>query len=241
MDYHCFVSMKFAPGRRRLPELTGDARVDRWREHRATVRAELIEATLRAIDECGPDLSIDDVIKSAGIPRPKLYRFFQDKDTLFAAVAARVQELIIERVVPHFDLTGTALDLVRSALSAYIDLVDERPNVFRFVVGSHFADHRSTASLLEGGRPLADATVDVVAAPIRARGGDASNLEYVADAVLGAVALGVLRWLNDLTISKGALVDQMTVIVWGALSAASEERGVVLDPDEQLSLPDTAD
>lgn len=65
--------------RRGLPELTGDARVDRWREHRAKVRAELVEATLNAIDELGPDLSIDDVLKSAGISRPKLYRFFTDK------------------------------------------------------------------------------------------------------------------------------------------------------------------
>lgn len=220
-----------------MPELTGDARVDRWSDHRATVRADLIEATLRAIDECGPELSVDDVIKSAGIPRPKLYRFFHDKNTLFAAVASRVQELIIEHVVPHFDLSGTARDLVRSALTAYIDLVDERPNIFRFLVGSHFVDHRSAASLFDGGRRLADATVDLAATVIRTRGGDVRNLEYVADAILGAVALGVLRWLNDLTISKCDLIDEMTVIVWGALSAAAQARGVVLDPDERLSLP----
>ncbi|MCU1695833.1 MAG: TetR family transcriptional regulator [Mycobacterium sp.] len=55
-----------------------------------------------------PDLSIDDVVKTAGIPRPKLYRFFDDKDALFGAVSERVQQMVIERVVPHFDLTDTA-------------------------------------------------------------------------------------------------------------------------------------
>lgn len=191
---------------------------------------------MRAIDECGPDLSVDDVLRSAGVPRPKLYRFFQDKDTLFAAVATRVQQLIIEKVVPRFDLAGTAHDLVRSALSAYVDLVDERPNIFRFLVGSHFIDHRSAASLLDGGRHLADATRQVVATVIGARGGDVRNLEYVTDAILGAVALGVLRWLNDLSINKSALIDEMTVIVWGALSAAAQVRGVTLEPGERLSL-----
>lgn len=215
--------------------MTGDARSDRWREHRAAVRAELVEATLRAIEEYGPDLSIDDVVRTADIPRPKLYRYFEDKDTLFAAVGERVQELVLERVVPHFDLSGTAIELVRSALAAYVDLVDERPNVFRFLVGSHFRDGGSAARLLDGGRRLADVTVPVVATVVKARGGNAENLEYFVDAVLGAVALGVLRWLNEPTIGKDALVEELTVIVWGAMSATAAARGVTLEPNERLS------
>ncbi|EUA22556.1 bacterial regulatory s, tetR family protein [Mycobacterium xenopi 3993] len=121
-----------AAGHGRLPELTGDARADRWREHRAAVRAELVEATLRAIEEYGPDLSIDDVVKTAGVTRPKLYRFFTDKDTLFSAVGERVQAMVLERVVPRFSIAGTALDMVRSAVAAYVDLVDERPTSFAF-------------------------------------------------------------------------------------------------------------
>jgi AcrR family transcriptional regulator len=167
----------------------------------------LVEATLRAIEEYGPDLSIDDVVRTADIPRPKLYRYFEDKDTLFAAVGERVQELVLERVVPHFDLSGT----------------------------SHFRDGGSAARLLDGGRRLADVTVPVVATVVKARGGDAENLEYFVDAVLGAVALGVLRWLNEPTIDKDALVEEMTVIVWGAMSATATARGVTLEPNERLS------
>jgi AcrR family transcriptional regulator len=217
--------------------LTGDARVDRWREHRAAVRAELVEATLRAIDEYGPDLSIDDVVKTAEVPRPKLYRFFEDKDALFDAVGERVQEMVVERLAPHFDLTGTALGFVRSALTAYVDLVAERPNVFRFLVGSHFGESRSTMALVDGGRPLSDAVVAVAAAIVAGRGGDDEHLEYFVDAILGAVALGVLRWLNTPTIGKDALIDEMTAVVWGAMSATAAGRGVVLDPDERLSPP----
>lgn len=240
MTYDWPVSTETNPGRGRLPGPTGDARSDRWREHRATVRAELVEATLRAIDEHGPDLSIDDVVKSAEIPRPKLYRFFDDKDALFGAVSERVQQMVIERVVPHFDLTETAQGLVRSTLTAYIGLVAERPNVFRFLVGSHFSDGgRSTMDLVDGGRPLSDATTAVVATIVSARGGDGANLEFFVDAVLGAVALGVLRWLNGPAISEKALVEELTTFVWGAMSATAAARGVVLDPDERLALPET--
>ena len=201
---------------RLLPELTGDARADRWREHRAAVRAELIEATLRAVDEYGPDLSIDDVVKTAGIPRPKLYRFFADKDALFAAVGQRVQEMIIEQVVPQFVAATTALELVSSAVAAYVGLVDKRPNLFRFLVNSHFREGRSPADLIEGGRPLSDATVDVWSAAIEARGGEGASFEYVVDAALGAVGLGVLRWLNSPTVSKDALVEELIAFLWGA-------------------------
>ena len=223
------------PRRTRLPELKGDARTDRWREHRAAVRADLIEATLRAIDEYGPDLSIDDIISTAEVPRPKLYRFFQDKDELFGAVSERVQDMILERLAPHLVLSGTALDAVGSTLRAYVDLVAERPNVFRFIVTSQFSSGRSSTHLLERGRALSDAAAGLVSVILRVRDGNGENVEYVVDAILGAVALGVLRWLNTPTIDKDALVEELTVFVWGALAASAKSRGVLLDPDEELS------
>ncbi|GBE65286.1 putative transcriptional regulatory protein TetR [Mycobacterium sp. MFM001] len=185
-------------------------------------------------------MSIDDVLKTAAVPRPKLYRFFEDKATLFAAVAERVQEMIIERVVPHFDVTATARELVRSALTGYVDLVDERPALFRFLVGSHFRGGRSAAELIDSGRPLSDAMVEVWAAVLRARGGCSGDLEYVVDAALGSVTLGVLRWLNSPTINKCALVEQLTCFVWGALATTAAARGVVIDPDERVLPLDSA-
>ena len=65
--------------------------------------------------------------------------------------------MIIEQVVPQFDAATTALELVSSAVAAYVGLVDKRPNLFRFLVNSHFRDGRSPADLIEGGRPLSDA------------------------------------------------------------------------------------
>lgn len=207
--------------------------MDRWREHRAAVRAELVGATLLAIDEYGPDLSIDDVVRTAGVPRPKLYRFFADKEALFSAVGEQIQDMVLECVVPHF-AAGTAMELIRSALAAYIDLVSERPNLFRFLIGAQFTEHRSAAALLESGRPLAEAARTVVAGVLRSRGGDGDHLDCVIDAALGAVALGVLRWLNDPTIGKDALVEQLTTFLWGAVSATAAVRGMALDPDDRL-------
>lgn len=222
------------PRRDRPAEVKGDARHDRWHSHRALVRAELIEATIRAIDTHGPDLSIDDVVKTAGIPRPKLYRFFGDKVELLAAVSGSVQQLIVERVTPHLDPTGPVREAVRTALSAYIDLVAERPNLFRFIVSSHVVAAFGASRLLEDGRPLSDTVAGFFSGVLRVRGADGDHTQFVVDALLGAIGLGVLRWLNEPAITAKELAEQLTAFTWGALSATAESRGLTLDPEAPL-------
>lgn len=224
----------------KLPEPTGDARADRWRLHRAKARVEIIAAALKAIEEHGPDVAMGDIEKMAGISRPKLYRIFEDKDAIFYAVAERLQEIVVERITPHLTLTGTLRDLVRSSLSAYVDLVDERPNTLRFLIGSHFMHGRSPASLIASGRPLSDAMVEFLAGVFRIHGGNSDHLQFVVDSMLGAMSLGVLRWFNEPTIAKDALVEELTTHVWGALAASAAARGVILDPEGKV-LPSSAD
>ena len=96
-------------------------------------------------------------------------------------------------------------------------------------------------AMWSGPRNLSTAMTEVLAAMVRAHGGDADHLEYTADAILGAVALGVLRWLNEPTIDKDELIAQLTPVIWGAVSAAAAARGVVIAPDEQMALFGTAD
>lgn len=195
------------------------------------MRTELVEATLVAIDEFGPDLSIDDVLKSAGISRPKLYRFFTDKEALFAAVATRVQELVMERVISRFDLSNTLRELIRSAMAGYVDFVDERPNLVRFLLSIQYAN---ATSLIESGRPLSDAVAQLVASVMASRGGSADHVEYVTDAVLASTGMAVLRWFDEPVVSKDVLVDELAIYVWGGLVASAKSRGVELSEDERV-------
>lgn len=213
----------------KLPEPTGDARADRWRLHRAKARVEIIAAALKAIEEHGPNVAMSDIEKAAGISRPKLYRIFEDKDAVFYAVAERLQEIVVDRITPHLTLTGTLRDFVRSSLVAYVDLVDERPNTLRFLIGSHFMHGRSPASFIESGRPLSDAMANFLAGVFRMYGGNGDHLQYVVDAMLGAMSLGVLRWFNEPAIAKDALIEELTIHVWGAFTASAAARGVILD------------
>ncbi len=208
------------------PGLTGDARTDRWVAHRAAVREELLDKTLLAIEQHGPDVAMDDIARFAGVPKPKLYRYFSDKDELFDAVSDRVNTLLLGRIAPYFALSGTPDKAVRAALTSYIDLVDERPNLFRFLVNSQFIDSQAVIEKIRtGGVALAATGASLLSMVLKSRGADDKGVDIVVDALLGSVGLGVLRWLNYPTISKDELVEQMFVIVWGAASAVLESRG----------------
>ncbi len=211
------------------PGPTGDARTDRWVAHRAAVREELLDATLQAIEQFGPDVAMDDIAKLARVPKPKLYRYFTDKGELFDAVSDRVNKLLLERIAPHFAIPGTTEQAVRDALTSYIELVDERPNLFRFLVNSHFIDGQAAMEKVRtGGMALAATGSSLLSMILKSHGADDEGVDIVVDALLGSVGLGVLRWLNYPTISKEELVEQMYVIVWGAFSAVLESRGVSL-------------
>ncbi|NMN99351.1 TetR/AcrR family transcriptional regulator [Nocardiaceae bacterium YC2-7] len=222
--------MTAAPTIGRVSGTRTDARTDRWREHRAAVREQLLDETVRAIELFGPDVSVDDIAKTAGVPKPKLYRYFSDKSELFDAVSDRVHAMMLERITPHLELSGPPRDAIRSGLAAYIGLVDEHPNLFRFLVNSHFIDGQTAMERIRaGGQTLAAMGAATLTAIIEAGGGNAGEgVEVVVDALLGAVALGVLRWLNYPTISADELVEQMLIVVWGGLAATLESRGVAI-------------
>ena len=68
------------------PQRQGRRPRTRWDQHRADRRAELVEAAVAAIDEHGPAASIAQIAESAGVSKPVLYRYFEDKDDLYRAV-----------------------------------------------------------------------------------------------------------------------------------------------------------
>src|SRR5215213_7481985 len=85
-----------------------DGRRSRWTEHRRARREELVGAAVEAVRMAGPDFSVDDVARSAGVSKTVIYRYFSDKDELINAVLERIStgvllprllgELAVERV-----------------------------------------------------------------------------------------------------------------------------------------------
>src|ERR1700759_3729542 len=130
----------------RKPGVKVDARSERWREHRKKVRGEIVEAAFRAIDRLRPDLSVREIAEEAGTAKPKIYRHFTDKSDLFQAIGQRMRDMLWAAIIPSIDVeTDSAREIVGRGVEHYVELVDQHPNVMRFLLQGRFADQSAAA------------------------------------------------------------------------------------------------
>jgi AcrR family transcriptional regulator len=214
-----------------------DGRAERWRQHRADRREEFLDATFRALNRRGPDVTMADIAAEAGVAKPRLYRYFSDKEDLFGAVAERTLRTLWDRLLPTLTVRDKPRNVVRTALEAYVGLVDEYPNVVRFLVGSHFVDRSWEADpVVDNGRKVAKALATLFAEGLGTFGGRTGGAVPWAHAVVGAVAAATEWWLEHRTMSRDELLDYLTTFIWGALDAGLRTEGIALDPDTPITL-----
>ena len=175
-----------------------DARSERWREHRKKVRSEIVDAAFRALDHLGPDLSLREIAEEAGTAKPKIYRHFTDKSDLFQAIGERLRDMLWAAIFPSINLsTDPAREVIRRSVEQYVRLVDEHPNVLRFLIQGRFADQsESTMRALNEGREITLAMADMFDNELRDMELDAAALELAAYSAFGSVASATDWWLG---------------------------------------------
>lgn len=221
-------------------DATPDGRSSRWDEHRLARRQELVEATLRAIREHGAGVGMDEVAATARTSKTVFYRHFTDRAGLYTAVAERVDATIFR------DLTRAAGDpapdsaraVIRGVIAAYLHLVADDPEVYRFIVNAPIVP--------PGERPQGDVAAgmtDRIAAHVAdlvggglvvgARGG-ATGIHPDAGAaprMWGVALVGMVRATADAWLAAGGpaagpssdeLADDLTTVVWDGLSSLAE-------------------
>ena len=223
-----------------------DGRSSRWDEHRLTRRAELVEATLLALRTHGAGVGMDEVAATARTSKTVFYRHFTDRAGLYTAVAERVDATIIR------DLTRAAGDpvsddgraVVRSVIAAYLHLVEEDPQVYRFIVNAPIVPpgERPDGDVAAGmtGR-IATHVADLVAGGMAggstpgAPDGAGARPDPQACPVWGVALVGMVRAVADAWMAQGGastgpssddLADQLTALVWDGLeTVAAGARG----------------
>jgi AcrR family transcriptional regulator len=212
-------------------EATPDGRSSRWDEHRLARRQELVESTLRAIRDHGAGVGMDEVAATARTSKTVFYRHFTDRAGLYAAVVERVDATIIR------DLTraagdparDSARDVVRGVVAAYLRLVADDPEVYRFIVNAPIVP--------AGERPPGDVAAgmtDRIAAHVAGlvAGGLAGDGAPGAAAprLWGVALVGMVRATADAWLAAGGaaagpsadeLADDLTALLWDGLSSVA--------------------
>ncbi|MEU2121498.1 TetR/AcrR family transcriptional regulator [Nocardia niwae] len=220
-----------------------DARTERWREHRRKVREEFVDAAFRALDKVGPAVSMGDIAKEAGAAKPKLYRHFEDKTDLYNAIVDRVRDMLWEQVMTSFDLTAdSAGDLVRRAATEYARVVSRQPNVFRFMLHSHFTRRSGDADrALQSARQSAERAAELFAGAVNDESVRVASVELVIYSIFGAVASATDWWLGVNRPEPPAMpVEQfaayLSEIVFALVAASARLHGIAIAADRPLHL-----
>lgn len=218
-----------------------DARSERWREHRKKVRSEIVDAAFRAIDRQGPEVSLREIAEEAGTAKPKIYRHFTDKSDLFHAIGQRLRDMLWAAIFPSIDLSvDSGREVIRRAVGQYVRLVDEHPNVIRFLIQGRFAEQSEpTMRALNESREITLAMAELFDKELRDIELDSAALELAAYAAFGSIASATDWWLGAAQDSPRRMpseefVAHLTTIMIGSINGTCELLGIAIDPDLPL-------
>lgn len=168
---------------------------------------------------------MDELAAEAGITKPILYSHFGDRAGMAAALAERTADVLIEEVTGALRdgaASGSSRVVIRSAIAAFCDFIEREPSLYRFLVRNTF----------DGGYPLSSCLATEVATRItkllggalREAGADSGGAEPWAFGAVGLSFAGAEWWLERRTMSKGDLVDYLTMLLWGGFAGAGLHR-----------------
>jgi AcrR family transcriptional regulator len=184
-------------------------------------RSSLLEAADRVVQRDGPDASMNVIAAEAGITKPILYRHFGDKGGLYRALAARHIEELLGRLRAALVTRGGLPARTEATIDAYLTAIEERPQVYRFLVRRAAVEEPGVRGEVEGfvrrfGDELATGIrhepalgeVDPVRALVWAHG------------IAGMVQAAGDWWLDQSEVPRTAIVAELTeLLVAGFLSS----------------------
>ncbi len=160
---------------------------------------------------------MEQVRRTSGIAKQVFYRYFDDKADLYAAVGREVGERIVADVVAAVDAALEPRDRLRAGIEAYLRTVEAEPDLYRFALRSPAA---TTLAVGDYGQVVGLHVSRLIGDLLRAGGLDTGRAEPWGFAIVGAVRAAAERWLEEPTMSRLALADYLTELLWdGAISA----------------------
>ncbi|GAQ62447.1 TetR family transcriptional regulator [Streptomyces scabiei] len=198
-------------------------------------RRELLEAADRVVLRDGPGASMNAIAAEAGITKPILYRHFGDKGGLYAALAQRHTDALLDSLRAALDAPAERRERVEATLDTYLTAIETRPQVYRFLM--------HPAEVGQPGEQAGDQSFDLGkhSAPLLRRMGEElgkvieDRLDLGPDShrlarVWGHGIVGMMHaagdwWLGERPCTRAELVRSLADLLWGRLAAAGDKVG----------------
>jgi AcrR family transcriptional regulator len=177
-------------------------------------REGLLEAADRVVQRDGPAVSMNLIAAEAGITKPILYRHFGDKSGLYRALAARYIEVLLDRLRAALLTRGGLAARTRATVDAYLSAIEERPQVYRFLVQRAAVEEPDVRGDVEG---FVRRFGDELAVGIRNEPSLAGVSELRATVWAHGIA-GMVQgagdwWLDHPEVSRESVVEELSALL----------------------------
>jgi AcrR family transcriptional regulator len=187
---------------------------ERWRGHRESRRAELVEAAVKAIRARGAGVGMEDIAAQAGVSKPILYRHFADRADLWLAVGRRVNDQLLTAMSSALLVDRPPRETIAAVVDTYLALIEQDPEIYRFVVHGSLADRGMSSDLVHAQMALmATDVARVLGDRLRQAGVDSGGAEPWAHGIVGMVQAAADWWIDRRSMSRAALVAYLTTMI----------------------------
>lgn len=219
------------------PAGTTDGRRLRWQAHRDARRDELIGAAIAAVRQHGAGVGMEQIAAQAGTSKAVVYRYFSDKADLYVAVGSRIAGMLTDTITRAMEDQAEPRAVLQAGVDAYLTLIEAEPELYRFVVRRPLLDRVAGAVAL-GQDPVADymnllgARISrILGDVLREVGLDSGAAEPWGYGMVGMVHSAGDWWLERQSMTRSALAEYLTSLIWGGLAGAYAAAGVPAPAD----------
>ncbi|MGH3321504.1 MAG: TetR family transcriptional regulator [Streptosporangiaceae bacterium] len=207
-----------------------DGRRRRWAAHRRARRAAMVGAAIRAIRGHGPSVGMDDIAAEAGVSKPVLYRYFTDQADLYLAVGRNLAEDLLADITAELDREREPRALVAAVVDTYLRTIEEKPELYRFVVRRAFLDRPVEHDVVtDYGTLIATQLTRTIGDRMRALGLDSGAAEPWGHGLVGLVQAAGDWWLDHPAMSRESLTEYLTALIWNGFAGVLASAGVRAD------------
>ncbi len=224
------------------PPSASDGRDERWAAHREERRAQILDAAISVIERTpeGEEIHVRQIAQEAGLGRAVLYRHFADKADLDRAVQRRILQMLMDTLVPEFELSGTIDQIIRRIVSAYVSWADAHPALHR-IGAAESQDGDRLDDVMQTTKQIGDLIAMLVTSgasllEVELTDEDRQILDPLVFGIVGQ-AVGTVRfWLarESRVPSVEVLAAHLARSVWFQIDGHARDRGVVIDPATSL-------
>lgn len=207
------------------PAVSIDGRRSRWDAHRVARRDELIDAAVRSVKRHGASVGMDQIAADARTSKPVIYRYFADKTDLYRSVTQRVVGTILAALQAVTERAPAPQELIRDSVDAYLALLEQSPQLYRFVVRHPHLEDGTTFSDV-----IAAMLADQLAASLRAGDLDPASAHPWGEGIVGFISAASLWWLDHPSaMSRTQLGEYLTALLWGGAAGVQSYAGQRID------------